>query len=209
MALSIQYTEIKKNLDTLNKQILNNIEKRKELLNNNKPYKSMDNNLFYNTEELKNFKLKLSLLFSETPSNNNTLTNEYINLSFKIENLIDLIEHSKKDKKGSININFDNNVKNNNIEKFKYCNNNNKKSCTNSGEFSDIIKKIKNLSKEINDDITKDQIIIEDQSKKMEDINNNIKSTKYKLNNLMEKSSNLCLIITIIIEVFIFIWIIL
>lgn len=74
-------------------------------------------------------------------------------------------------------------------------------------EFSLMIKKLKQISREIDNNITKEQVIIDNQNKQMEEIQENVENTKYKLMNFMEKSSNTCLIISIVIEILVLVMI--
>lgn len=202
MSLSVEYNNIRANISRIEAQIPKGIQKKTKLIEAGKAYAMVDSELRGYSEDLKKYQSKLKLLFKETPPNNITLINEFNQLSIKSETLILCIKNNKIPTKGisykDTDEDIDSKATGYSLENRKV-----------SEEFSIMIKKLKQISKEIDNNITKEQNIIEQQSNQMDSMNTDINSTKYKLDQLMNKSSNLCLIITILVEVLILLWVLL
>ncbi len=71
------------------------------------------------------------------------------------------------------------------------------------GEFSNLIKKINEANREIEVELSNQNPMIAHIDKNVTDVNNRIVATSSRLDTYLEKSSNWCLLTTIIIEIII------
>ncbi len=75
-------------------------------------------------------------------------------------------------------------------------------------EFSGLIKKITEANREIEMELSNQNPLINDIDKNINKVNNKIVSSTNRLDNYLEKSSNWCLLTTIVIEIIIIVLII-
>lgn len=192
MSISVELSNIRSSLSRIESSYVDDIKKRNKIQSSKESTSLIDSIIRGYIEELKDNDRKLKLLIKQIPANNLKLYKEYAELSLKVEtifaacrnNLIDKVNSSQENKKvASINpMSVDD------------------KRVTD--DFLKIINQIKRISKEIDQQITKEQIIIEKNSEQIGNLNKNIKTTKEKLTDYISNSSNWCLMITIFIEVF-------
>lgn len=203
MSLINEYNSIKQSLARLEPMIKSDIEKRKKMLNENKSCSIQDSILRGYSEELRNTQLKLTTLIKQTPSNHIILIKEYNDLSIKadkllnsVSNLYSIVKHNNEDDKEKESVNTK--VTNMTLEDKRVME-----------EFTNTINKIKKISREIDYSITTEQHYIEKNSKLIANLTNNVSNSTLKLNYYMNKSSNMCLIITMIAEFIILVLILL
>jgi hypothetical protein len=200
MDLISQIKILENNVNSLESNIIEDMKRKLKLKEENKSDYYMDSMLKGHGEDLKKYQLKLKLLIKDIPQNEDNLIylKAHNDLQVKIESLLSCIKKNKIPNKGTYLITDDSESKNTNMTL------ENKEV---SDEFSNVIKKIKQISQEIDTNIAKEQVLIDHQYNTMNEIQEEVSETKIKLNQFMEKSSNTCLIVTVVIEICILVFI--
>lgn len=209
--------KLESNINFIEQELTNEIRSKICLKNDGKSTKNIDNIIQGYYDNLKKYQLQLNLFSKEIPNIN---TKEHLLkmqkiLSSKVDSLLYSVKKNKipnLDKSNSNNLSINNS---------SYSSSSNKECSTSeridiktlndeeiSQEFSNIIKKIKTVCKDIDTKIVNEQKIIDSEIKQIDNVNNNINASVKKMYEYMEVSSNACLYFGIFIELIVFVFLI-
>ena len=189
---------VRSELETINSEVTSleshiniDIKKKISLRETNSSTTTIESILAGYSEQLKKYQMKMHSLQREIPntSENGNLIKSHSELLKKIDHLIICIKKTKPS-------NCDDSSSKNTLLTGMSLENKDV-----SEEFSNLIKKMKTISREIDNTITNEQVLIENQYNKLDNIGEEISETKLKLMNLMENGSNTCLVCIIAIEI--------